>query len=134
MDPFDQFAPPPFADQGLCAQTGPDDTTWFPAKGGSTIPAKRLCQGCPIKDACLQYAIANNIRYGVWGGRSERERDAIAKGESPLTPTQRRNMQMLELYERGTDTDGLAAQFGVTRKVVYTALTRARRIREQAAA
>lgn len=56
----------------LCAQTDPDE--WFQEKGGSTRTAKAVCADCPLIAECLEYAIANDERFGVWGGMSERER------------------------------------------------------------
>ena len=62
----------------LCAQTDPE--AFFPEKGGSTREAKRICQGCEVRDACLDYALANDERFGIWGGLSERERRRIKRG------------------------------------------------------
>lgn len=62
---------------GLCAQVG-DDALMFPAKGASTKDAKSLCMGCEVRSPCLEYALANTERHGIWGGKSERERRAIA--------------------------------------------------------
>jgi hypothetical protein len=62
----------------LCAQTDPE--AFFPEKGGSTREAKRICQGCEVRDACLEYALAHDERFGIWGGLSERERRRIKRG------------------------------------------------------
>jgi WhiB family redox-sensing transcriptional regulator len=62
----------------LCAQTDPE--AFFPEKGGSTREAKRICQGCEVRDACLEYALANDERFGIWGGLSERERRRLKRG------------------------------------------------------
>lgn len=61
--------------RGICAQVGGD--TWFPERGGSTKEAKRVCHGCSVKDECLEWALTNDERFGVWGGVSERERRAL---------------------------------------------------------
>lgn len=61
-----------------CATTGGD--AFFPDKGGSTRDAKRVCANCDIRDACLEYALDHDERFGVWGGLSERERRQIRKG------------------------------------------------------
>jgi WhiB family redox-sensing transcriptional regulator len=50
-----------------------------PEKGGSTRDAKRICQGCDVKQQCLEYALANDERFGIWGGLSERERRKLKK-------------------------------------------------------
>ena len=65
-------------ERALCAQTDPE--AFFPEKGGSTREAKRICLGCEVKDACLEYALANDERFGIWGGLSERERRRIKRG------------------------------------------------------
>ena len=62
----------------LCAQTDPE--AFFPEKGGSTREAKRICLGCEVRDACLDYALANDERFGIWGGLSERERRRLKRG------------------------------------------------------
>lgn len=70
----------PWMDDGLCAQTSPE--AFFPERGGSTRDAKRICVGCDVKAQCLDYALANNERFGVWGGLSERERRALVKARA----------------------------------------------------
>ena len=56
----------------LCAETDPE--AFFPEKGGSTREAKRVCGGCAVRTECLEAALANDERFGIWGGLSERER------------------------------------------------------------
>lgn len=61
----------------LCAQTDPE--AFFPEKGGSTREAKRICDGCEVRSECLEYALANDERFGIWGGLSERERRKLRR-------------------------------------------------------
>ena len=61
----------------LCAQTDPE--AFFPEKGGSTREAKRVCQSCDVRAECLEYALAHDERFGIWGGLSERERRKLKK-------------------------------------------------------
>jgi WhiB family redox-sensing transcriptional regulator len=42
--------------------------------------AKRVCAGCPVRAACLEYALESGQRSGVWGGLDERERVALHRG------------------------------------------------------
>src|SRR5688572_3295909 len=56
----------------LCAETDPE--AFFPEKGGSTREAKRVCVGCEVRAECLEFALTNDERFGIWGGLSERER------------------------------------------------------------
>ncbi|MFT4147594.1 MAG: WhiB family transcriptional regulator [Micrococcaceae bacterium] len=64
-------------DDALCAQTDPE--AFFPEKGGSTRDAKKVCNSCTVKAQCLEYALANDERFGIWGGLSERERRRLRK-------------------------------------------------------
>lgn len=64
-------------DLGLCKESDPE--AFFPEKGGSTKQAKDVCKRCPVIEKCLQYALANDERFGIWGGKSETERRKILK-------------------------------------------------------
>lgn len=64
-------------ERALCAQTDPE--AFFPEKGGSTREAKRVCLTCDVRDECLEYALMNDERFGIWGGLSERERRKLKK-------------------------------------------------------
>ena len=64
-------------ENALCAQTDPE--AFFPEKGGSTREAKRICVSCEVKAECLDYALANDERFGIWGGLSERERRRLRR-------------------------------------------------------
>jgi len=75
-------------DAALCAQADPE--TFFPEKGGSTRPAKQVCARCPVKAECLEYALATDQGFGVWGGMSERERRRLTGRRSANTATGRR--------------------------------------------
>lgn len=59
-------------ERALCAQTGAD--FFFPEPGSSVREAKRICGMCEMRSACLDYALTNDERFGVWGGLSEKER------------------------------------------------------------
>jgi WhiB family transcriptional regulator, redox-sensing transcriptional regulator len=65
-------------DKALCAQTDPE--AFFPEKGGSTREAKKICLGCEVRSECLDYALAHDERFGIWGGLSERERRRLKRG------------------------------------------------------
>ena len=69
---------PDWQERALCAQTDPE--AFFPEKGGSTREAKRICSGCDVRAECLEYALANDERFGIWGGLSERERRRLRRG------------------------------------------------------
>ncbi|WP_019149048.1 WhiB family transcriptional regulator [Timonella senegalensis] len=64
-------------ERALCAQTDPE--AFFPEKGGSTREAKKVCVACDVRAECLEYALANDERFGIWGGLSERERRKLKR-------------------------------------------------------
>ncbi|KFF95805.1 WhiB family transcriptional regulator [Streptomyces europaeiscabiei] len=66
--------------RALCAQTGAD--FFFPEPGSSVREAKRICGMCEMRTACLQYALSNDERFGVWGGLSEKERLRLRRAEN----------------------------------------------------
>ncbi|EHY88772.1 Transcription factor WhiB [Saccharomonospora azurea NA-128] len=74
---FDVTDEQDWQERALCAQTDPE--AFFPEKGGSTREAKRICQVCEVRDDCLEYALAHDERFGIWGGLSERERRKLKK-------------------------------------------------------
>ena len=47
---------------------------FFPNDSTGVAIARRVCAGCPVKDVCLEYALANRLAHGIWGGTSEQER------------------------------------------------------------
>ena len=55
-------------DRALCAQTDPE--AFFPEK---------VCLTCEVRDECLESALMNDERFGIWGGLSERERRKLKK-------------------------------------------------------
>ena len=36
--------------------------------------AKNICAGCPVKRACLSFALETRETHGIWGGLNELER------------------------------------------------------------
>lgn len=74
LDPADE---PHWSELGLCAETDPD--AFFPEKGGSTREAKQVCEGCIVRTQCLEYALANDERFGIWGGTSEQQRRKLRR-------------------------------------------------------
>lgn len=53
---------------------GIDPDIFYPASEDEADEAKAICAQCPVREACLEYALANRERDGVWGGATERER------------------------------------------------------------
>lgn len=64
-------------DQANCLGVDPD--LFFPERGASTREAKEVCRGCIVRLDCLEYALANGEKFGIWGGLSERERRRLRR-------------------------------------------------------
>jgi WhiB family redox-sensing transcriptional regulator len=58
---------------------GIDPDIFFPVTDDDAEPAKAVCNVCPVREACLEFALAAREREGVWGGATERERRRIVR-------------------------------------------------------
>lgn len=70
-------------DQANCLGVDPD--LFFPERGASTREAKEVCQGCIVRLDCLEYALTNGEKFGIWGGLSERERRRLRRQRALTT-------------------------------------------------
>jgi WhiB family redox-sensing transcriptional regulator len=70
------FQPAP-AWQARAACRGCDPELFFMDRGQPTSEAKTVCRGCVVREECLEYAITEKEKFGIWGGLSERERRKI---------------------------------------------------------
>ena len=64
-------------DDANCLGVDPD--LFFPERGASTREAKEVCRGCIVRQECLEFALQNGEKFGIWGGLSERERRRIRR-------------------------------------------------------
>ena len=68
--------PPTILENRLCRNAPLD---WFyPAKGSFPI-GKEICGKCSVVDECLEFALVNEIRFGIWGGKNDLQRKQIMK-------------------------------------------------------
>jgi len=74
--------------RAACAETDPE--AFYPEKGGSTVAAKAVCAGCPVRAECLAGAVDRRERHGVWGGLSEPERRALLRRRRDAVAGERR--------------------------------------------
>ena len=42
-----------------------------------------VCSECPIREACLEYALERAERWGIWGGATPREREQLMRERVP---------------------------------------------------
>jgi WhiB family redox-sensing transcriptional regulator len=66
-----------WADHAACRNV--ETAVFFGERGcvTSAAIARRICGGCLVTEECLEYAIANRETFGVFGGKSPKERRAI---------------------------------------------------------
>ena len=59
---------------GACRDSDADADTFFPSTREATEKAMAICASCPVQIECLEYALEARERFGVWGGRTEKQR------------------------------------------------------------
>jgi len=69
-------------DAALCRGFDPDD--WFPVgESGPALlqaaEAKSVCALCPVREACLAFALEAGCDHGIWGGLDAAERRALRR-------------------------------------------------------
>ena len=57
---------------------GVDPDLFFPERGASTREAKSVCGSCEVRLDCLEYALVNGEKFGIWGGLSGAGAAAVA--------------------------------------------------------
>lgn len=62
--------------QARCATTDPDELF---VRGAAQRKAAVICRDCPVVQQCGAHALDNHVKYGVWGGMTERQRRALLK-------------------------------------------------------
>jgi hypothetical protein len=68
----DLIVRPAFFAKGSCRDYPQE--WWFPSPSGNTRQAQSICDQCPVRVECLQWALDHGEYHGVWGGKSERQR------------------------------------------------------------
>lgn len=64
-----------------CSREGVSVNTFYPGRGytSEAARAKAVCASCPVRETCLEHAIANHEDEGVWGGKTVKERKQIVR-------------------------------------------------------
>ncbi|CAK7288607.1 WhiB family transcriptional regulator [Streptomyces misionensis] len=108
----------------LCAQTDPD--SFFPEGVGAQVStavqrAKKVCGRCPVRAACLSWALETQQPAGVWGGMSVKERRVLLGVRLSQTEVCMENQEWIE------------KQLGVAKVSLYRALLQFKKEREEKA-
>lgn len=70
--------PGSWQDRAACLGHSPD--LFFPERADATVQirkAKKICATCPVTAECLAMALANDEKFGVFGGLTPGERGAV---------------------------------------------------------
>lgn len=95
--------------------------------------AIEVCNGCPVKTECFQWAIDHHPVWGVWGGTNETERQAMRRGQArppgkryqqPKPEIQERRQKVALWHSRGQSSAQIAAVLGVSADIVSADLKR----------
>ena len=52
---------------------------FFPDSEADSAPALAVCAVCPVREACLDFALRTRQNDGVWGGHTETERKRLRR-------------------------------------------------------
>lgn len=63
--------------QEKAACKGEKTQMFYPKNGIGVHEAIQICDECIVRDECLDYATTNEENFGIWGGKSERQRRKI---------------------------------------------------------
>ncbi|MEU0843949.1 WhiB family transcriptional regulator [Streptomyces sp. NPDC005962] len=110
------------------------DAVFFPGPRDheDIAEAKELCGWCPVRGDCLNFALDNGIKEGVWGGLTEAERRpwhdglpqrldyqrviAFFRGRDVHLTEAERQVVINHAYARGWRPDRLAAALQISHK------------------
>jgi WhiB family redox-sensing transcriptional regulator len=111
---------PPWYELAACRGLDPD--LFFPERGERTDDALAVCAPCPVRDDCLAAGLTE--RFGIWGGRSERQRRILRReragsSHSLNTARSRRVRRARDLRAVGWTVTDIAAELGVSLRVAH---------------
>lgn len=71
---------PDWVDEAACKDAPVD---WFFAEGKQDdekkLPGMEVCKRCSVVSECLDYALTNRLRDGIFGGKTSKQRRRMRK-------------------------------------------------------
>ncbi len=67
----------PWAVFAACKDRDPD--VFFATNPSEEREAIRVCNGCAVRVDCLEFALEARVRFGIWGGLTEKQRRSLAR-------------------------------------------------------
>jgi Transcription factor WhiB len=114
-------APAGWRERAACR--GADLAVFFPGRGESAGPARRICASCPVRQPCLDYAISHAITHGIWGGLTERDRRAL-RARHAGAARQERDAAIAAAAAAGSSRAAISRAFGLAATSVTRVLSR----------
>lgn len=74
----------------MCSKTKSID--WFSEDKEQIQMAKEACRKCTVADKCLEFAVRNKERFGIWGGFTTRERNKLVRSVTVLTKEEAKSL------------------------------------------
>ena len=71
------FDPKEWRSRAACRDV--DTAVFFPETEPEIAAAKAVCAACPVREACLDFALITRQDDGVWGGMDENERRRVRR-------------------------------------------------------
>lgn len=100
--------------QDGAACVGVETALFFPERAADPRPAQAVCATCPVAQQCLEYALTVGEDFGIWGGKTARDRRSILQARSGAHQTG----LVGALALRGLKQRELAERLGVNRSSV----------------
>jgi WhiB family redox-sensing transcriptional regulator len=121
---FDFFVDLPRFDEAKCADVE-DKDFFFPINRAQEAERlhqlKAICASCIHEKECLEYALEKQIPYGIWGGKSPTERDAVAAKDNDYA-FKGMALMIIQLHKKGILANEIAVQLhtspGYVRRVL----------------
>ena len=128
--------------QSACRGVSPD--VFFPAdenRGNKVYAkAKTICKHCSVSWECLEYAVENGIKEGLWGGRTPGERRGMLKKDGQMSDEARKVLEyseeVVESYRQAGEANYMhlaAAELKVEKLSLVRRLIRLNNVREKEA-
>ena len=124
MKSFDFFVDLPRFDEAKCADVE-DKDFFFPINRAQEAERlhqlKAICASCIHEKECLEYALEKQIPYGIWGGKSPTERDAVTAKDNDYA-FKGMALMIIQLHKKGILANEIAVQLhtspGYVRRVL----------------
>lgn len=109
-------------DEAACRDA--DYALFFPPRGVSAEPARKICAGCPVRQPCLDFANHLVIEHGIWGGLTDKERRPLRSGQVAAVQRER-DAEIREVLAGGRSKAAAGREFGLAPASIRRVLARA---------